>query len=105
VSELQFIHQDIANRKKAIAKREEEINQLLERIQEYLKPKQQKKEQELSNVEDNLKQDLPVWISGYILRGVGRNRFELSEDRQNIPKDKLEHDIDKAVDYLIRAYR
>jgi uncharacterized protein (DUF3084 family) len=104
MSELQFIRQDISNRKKQIAKREEEINQLLERIQEYLKPRQQKKEQELSS-EDNLpKQDVPVWISGYILHGVGNNRFELSEDRRKVSSNKLEHDIDKAVDYLIRAY-
>ena len=105
MSELQYIRQDIANRKKAIAKREEEIEQLLEKIQECLRPKQLKKEQELSNVEDNLKQDVPVWISGYILRGVGRNRFELSEDRQNIPKDKLEHDINKCVEAIIQSYR
>jgi uncharacterized protein (DUF3084 family) len=104
VSELQFIRQDISNRRKQIAKREEEINQLLERIQEYLKPRQQKKEQELSK--DNLpRENVPIWISGYLLHGIGRKQIELSEDRQNISKDKLEHQIDKVVDAIIQSYR
>jgi hypothetical protein len=105
MSELQYIEQTISNKKKAIAKREEEINQLLERIQEYLKPRQQKKEQELSNGDNLPRENIPVWISGYILRGVGNNKFELSEDRRKVSSNKLEHDIDKAVDYLIRTYR
>jgi hypothetical protein len=103
MSELQYIKQDIQNRKKIIAQKQTEIEQTLERIMQALKPRQQKREQELSS-EDNLRENIPVWISGYILRGVGRNRFELSEDRQNIPKDKLEHDIDKCVEAIIRTY-
>jgi hypothetical protein len=105
MSELQFIQQDIANRKKIIAQKQTEIEETLERIIQALKPKQLKREQELSS-EDNLpKQDVPVWISGYILHGIGRKQIELSEDRENISKDKLEHQIDKVVDAIIQSYR
>jgi hypothetical protein len=106
MSELQYTKQAISNKRKEIAKRESEIEEQLTRILESLKPKESSKpkEEELSN-EDNLpRENIPVWISGYILHGIGRKQIELSEDRQNIPKDKLEHDIDKCVEAIIRTY-
>jgi hypothetical protein len=88
----------------AIAKKQTEINQLLERIQNYLKPKQQKKQQELSKEDNIVKQEVPVWISGVIFHGMGSPKhIELSTD--NLSKEQLERQIDKAVSAILNTYK
>jgi hypothetical protein len=96
VSELQYIKQDIANRKKIIAQKQREIEETLERIIQALKPKQQKKE-ELSNGEDNLSENLPFCISEWIRR---HKIHELAKDEQNTSKDVLEKHLNEAVRYI-----
>jgi sugar-specific transcriptional regulator TrmB len=99
MSELEFIKTDINRRKQEIRKRQDEIERQIEQIKKALEPKSKPKEEELSN-EDSLRENVPVWISGYLLHGVGsKNRtYELSRDRED---NLLKKHLDDAVNYIL----
>jgi hypothetical protein len=78
---------------------ENEIKNLLEEQNRYLRVLNKRRQEELSNTKESEK--TPICISEYVRKHI----YSLSNNEDNLSKQQLEKKIQQAVDYLCNSCR